>query len=90
MIFVKKYSMTEIYKKYNLSYAQGDSIKNKINKLKNAGIIVQEVESEFVKKKMFIIVDDSIFTQEWKPHPIYPLEASKNGMVRNIKTKNIY
>lgn len=87
---MKKYSMTEIYKKYNLSYAQGGSIKNRINKLKNAGIIVQEVESEFVKKKMFIIVDDSIFTQEWKPHPTYPLEAAKNGMVRNIKTKNIY
>ena len=58
--------MTEIYKKYNLSYARGGSIPNKINKLKNAGIIIQEVESEFKKKKMFIIVDDSIFNQDWK------------------------
>ena len=87
---MQKYSMTEIYKKYNLTYARGGSIENKINKLKNAGIIIQEVESDFVKKKMFIIIDDSIFNQEWQQHPTKPLEISKNGTIRNLETKNIY
>ena len=90
VIFVQKYSMTEIYKKYNLNYARGGSIENKINKLKNAGIIIQEVKSEFVKKKMFVIIDDSTFNQEWIQHPTQPLEITKNGMIRNKETKNIY
>lgn len=87
---MQKYSMTEIYKKYNLTYSRGGSIENKINKLKKVGIIIQEVESDFVKKKMFIIVDDSVFNQEWQQHPTQPLEISKNGTIRNLETKNIY
>lgn len=82
--------MTEIYKKYNLTYARGGSVENKINKLKKVGIIIQEVESDFVKKKMFVVIDDSIFNQEWQQHPTQPIEISKNGTIRNLETKNIY
>lgn len=56
-----QYSMTQIFQKYNLTYARGGSTDNKINKLKKVGIIVKEVPSNFTKKKMFEIIDDSIF-----------------------------
>lgn len=84
------YSMTEIYKKYNLTYAKGGSIENKINNLKAKGIIIKEVPSPYKKKKLFQIIDDSIFNKEWIPHPIKNIELTKDGEVRNKSTKKIY
>lgn len=87
---MQKYSMTELFKKYNLTYSRGGSIENKINKLKKVGIIIKEVPSQYARKKMYEIVNDSIFCQEWKKHPTKPYEVTKDGQVRNAENKNIY
>ena len=83
------YSMTEIYKKYNLTYARGGSTENKINNLKTKGIIIKEMPSPYKKKKLFQIIDDSIFNEEWISHPIKDIELTKDGKVRNKSTKKI-
>lgn len=84
------YSMTELLNKYSLKYAKGGNSANKEKYLSSIGIITQEVPSNFKRKKMYQIIDDSLFNLEWVKHPTKDLELTKDGQVRNATSKVIY
>lgn len=88
------YSFTQLFQKYNLSYGNSNRLNGtteaKIKHLERCGIIIKEAKTEFSRKKMFEIVDDSLFTSDWVAHPTLPLELTKEGKVRNKNTKTIY
>ena len=88
------YSFVQLYQKYDLSYGNSNRLNGtteaKIKHLERCGIIVKEVKTEFSRKKMFEIIDDSLFFDNWVSHPNLPLELTKDGKVRNKTTKTIY
>lgn len=86
---MEKYRMQEIFEKYNLTYSGRQSMDKRIHALELRGIYVQEINPGQTQIKYFQILNDSIFNQDWKSHPFYDIELTKNGLVRSKTTKTI-
>lgn len=87
---MKKYSRTELCKKYGWN-ASGVAKQKFLEFAQARGVILQIAPSEYKIKGVYYILDDHIANYDWVPCALVKgYEICKEGLLRNINNKRIW